>query len=77
MSRYVAIVTGGEMSIHFPHTTGNYATLCGVDGDDLHSSVDQKTVGVPAGRRVNCVDCVGIFDTIKSFREKDIERRKG
>lgn len=54
---YVAISTGGTISVHLPDPTGNYATACGLDGDDPDLAVDQATVDVPVGRKIDCASC--------------------
>ena len=73
MSKYVAIEIDGELTIHAHDTTGNYATLCGVDGDDDHCAVGQKTVSLPRGRKINCKQCKGLFDAVKKYRQSDFE----
>ncbi len=37
----VAIKANGRVEVHLPCHNGNYATLCGMDGDDDHYTVDQ------------------------------------
>ncbi len=76
MSKYVAILTHGKITIHFPNPTGNYATLCNMDGDDIQADVDQTSLSVPRGRKVDCTDCIAIFDVCNQFSEKDIQRRR-
>ncbi|MBP8055111.1 MAG: hypothetical protein KA314_04685 [Chloroflexi bacterium] len=71
MSKYVAIVTLGVVEIHLPHPDGNSATLCGLDGDDPHHSVQQTCVDVPKGAKVDCRLCWSIFRTCKDFTVRD------
>jgi len=73
MSRYVAVQIDGEVTIHIPHTYGNYATLCGLDGDDEYFSVNQKTVPTPKGKKVNCEACLSIWKTCQEYTKKDFE----
>jgi len=74
MSKYVAVKIDDEIQIHLPHTTGNYYTLCGLDGADEAASVNQSTVNVPKGAKVNCVECLHIWELCKQFSAKDFER---
>jgi len=71
MSRYVAITIDGELTIHAQDTSGNYATLCGVDGDD--PICGQYPAELPLGRRINCPHCRSIFDVTKKYRTSDFE----
>ena len=72
----VAIRTEGRLTIHFPHTTGNYATLCGMDGDDPSAEVDQAEVEIPKNAKVNCKDCIAIFDLTHEYDRSAITKRK-
>ena len=74
MTTLVAIKTNGIVSIHFPDRTGLCATLCGLDGDDPHKSVQQETVALPRRAKVDCAECIGIFDHCRKFGESDIAR---
>jgi len=71
MSKYVAILTGGVVKVHLPHTNGNYATLCGMDGDDPDPVVDQETVSVPKDAKVDCDDCIAIWSVCRQFTARD------
>lgn len=73
MKRFVKISSNGEVLSHFPDTTGNYASLCGMDGDDNHVGVEQFIVGF--SDKVNCPSCVAIFDVVRRYSEKDIQRK--
>jgi len=61
MSKFVTIVIDGEVSTHMPHTTGDYATMCGLDGDDEHIHVNQKWINTPPNAKINCKDCFLIW----------------
>jgi hypothetical protein len=67
MKRYVAISQSGHVDIHLPHPTGNYATLCGMDGDDPDPMVDQVAVAVPRGAKVTCRECREIWQLARSY----------
>ena len=71
MSKYVAILHDGEIKIHLPHTNGNYATLCGEDGDDPNPHVDSKEINVPKGAKVDCAECLHIWQVCRRFTPKD------
>lgn len=74
MSKYVAVKIDDEIQIHLPHTTGNYYTLCGLDGADEDSHVNQSAVDVPEGAKVTCLECFHIWKICKTFSAKDFER---
>ena len=74
MSKYVAIKIGGLVTVHLPHTTGDYLTLCGLDGDDPDSAVAQQMVDAPQGDRVDCVECWNIFCVCKRFTARDFHQ---
>ena len=71
MSNFVAVEINSEVEIHLPHYTGNYYTLCGMDGDDPDYSVDQAVAIVPRGAKVNCRSCKAIFDLCREFTRDD------
>jgi hypothetical protein len=74
MNKYVAILSDGIIEVHFPDVTGNYATLCGMDGNDDDPMVDQHPSRIPKGQKVNCKMCIGIYDVTHKYTEKDIDR---
>lgn len=71
MKKYVAILHDGEITIHLPCTTGNYATLCGDDGDDPSENVDLVEVDVPTGKKINCSECRRMWYVCKRFTVRD------
>ena len=64
-----AVLLDGELTIHLPHTDGNYYTLCGLDGMD--EEVGQAVADVPKGAKVNCKQCYWIWKVSKEFRLSD------
>lgn len=66
-SDLIAIKRYGEIEIHFVHPTGNYASLCGMDGNDDSPSVDQVTVDLPSNAKVNCSECIRTFYFVKEL----------
>lgn len=69
VSIFVAIKLDGKVEIHLPHWSGNYATACGLDGDDPDEN--QYPVVVPQGAKVNCKDCATIWSVMHRFRKSD------
>jgi len=66
---------GSKTEIHFTGL-GNYATICGLDGDDPDPSVDQFPAKVPNGHKVNCRDCIAIFEEMHQYTSKDIYKKE-
>ncbi len=64
----VAIVIAGELSIHMAGHNANYMTACGLDGADEYFSVAQSTVDVPPNARINCKDCLAIWENAKLYK---------
>jgi len=73
VEKYVAIKSFGEISIHAHDASGNYATLCGLDGDDQGGHVDQICVPVPKGRKIDCEQCKAIFLKAREYTKRDFE----
>jgi len=76
MSKYVAILHAGEITVHLPHQTGDYATLCGEDGDDDAPCVDLMEVDVPKGRKVDCRICLNIWKVAILYKISDFDLKK-
>jgi hypothetical protein len=64
----VAIRSEGRVEVH-AEGIGNYATLCGLDGDD--SAVGQEPAEVPPGARIDCATCRQVWDLCRGFRRVD------
>lgn len=69
VSKYVAVEIDGCVDVHLPGTTGNYFTLCGIDGDDPF--LEQIATSVPRGSKVNCLACYRIWRTASKFSLED------
>ena len=67
----IIIIIAGERTTHMRHTSGNYATLCGLDGDDSEHDVDQRTVVSVPEELINCSDCKGIFEVCREYKPWD------
>lgn len=64
MSRLVTINIEGEVQVHLPGASSDYATMCGLDGDDF----DQETVETKRGAKVDCAQCQTIWSECRSFK---------
>ncbi len=71
MREFVAIEIDGKLTIHADDPTGNYATLCGCDGDD--PIVGQIVAVVPRGRKINCQHCYGIWLKSREYKASDFK----
>ena len=77
MSEVIAIVCAGESNVHAASTNGNCATLCGLDGDDPHSSVDQRGSPISSGEKIDCPQCWQIWLTAKRYGRENFARSLG
>lgn len=64
-SRLVTIDCDGEIEVHLPPAMGDYATLCGMDGDD--PAIGLLTKETPSGSKVGCDTCKAIWKLARSF----------
>ena len=71
MSKYIAVEIDDQITVHAHDATGNYTTLCGLDGDDTHPDSSQSPVAVPRGAKINCRHCKAIWDRCKEYRASD------
>ena len=76
-NRFVGVKVDGVRQTHLPHPTENYATLCGLDGDDpstyMDRTVDQRPV--KPGRVVDCNQCRMIFELCQEYSAKDFKHQ--
>jgi len=57
----VTLAIDGVIDTHLPHHNSNYATLCGLDGDD-------PTLAQPASSsRVTCHDCRAMWEVCRRY----------
>lgn len=73
MSTKVTIKHEGKTQVHMSDATGNYATMCGLDGNDDDPSVDQFTVPTKAGAKIDCPECFAIWQTSKGYKTSDFK----
>ena len=73
--RFIMIDCDGDTKSHLPDVTGVYATLCGLDGNDLNRNVNQKSVGKSS--RVDCPVCYAIWKLCREYKSKDFLFRDG
>lgn len=72
--RLVTVVMDGEMLTHLPGAIFDYATLCGMDGNDDARDVNQSTIPTPLGARVNCDHCRLIWEECRNWRTSDFTK---
>lgn len=75
MSDRVAVIQDGVRGIHAGDATGNYATLCGLDGDDPDQHVQQSMSIVKRGEKINCDQCRSIWSKARQYRISDFEEK--
>ncbi len=73
MTTLVTVDNNGEVFTHFPDLTGNYATLCQLDGADENPGVNQVELDVVG--KVDCRDCIALFYFVRLLRVSDIDKR--
>jgi hypothetical protein len=69
--RFVAVVVDGDYAVHATDVTGNYASLCGLDGDDGV----QLTVELPKMPKVTCLRCLAIVAWSKTYKRSELGGR--
>ena len=73
MKQKITIEQDGEATTHIAGGVPEYATLCGMDGND--PGISQLTVETPRGAKVNCVVCYSIWQEAKQWRASDFDDR--
>jgi hypothetical protein len=68
----VAVEIEGVRSVHALDPTGNYATLCGLDGDDPNIS-GQSIPRSPAtrGEKIDCPQCFATWTMARYYHRSD------
>ncbi len=67
MKQRIVLTGSGEREIHAADTTGNYATLCGLDGEENETGTLRK------GERINCHQCIAIWLECKLYYVRDFD----
>ena len=67
--RYIQIQQDGIIESHITGAVSDYATLCGLDGDD--PTIAQVTVG--SSDRVNCQQCINIWLVAHTVPRRDLD----
>ena len=71
--RLVAVECDGQVEVHLPGAVGaDYATLCGLDGDD--DGAGQTPAEVPRGARVTCHSCIHIWRAARAVPARYIAK---
>lgn len=66
MAEHVAVTIDGTREVHATGTNPNYATLCGLDGDEGLVS--------PAGReKIDCPQCRAIWGHCKDYHQSEFK----
>ena len=73
--KFVAISQDGIVQVQGVPESGNYATLCGMDGDD--SVVGQSAAVLPPKPRIDCPQCFGVWSDAKRFGRRDFTAAPG
>lgn len=71
--RFVRVIVDGKTAIHALDSTGNYATLCGLDGDDNHPACVQMVLGHLKRGKIDCSECCRILRTAWEYSEQDLK----
>lgn len=70
----IAIMLEGIRGIHAVDVTGNYATLCGLDGGIDGDDAAQQAVSnmlAKRGEKIDCPQCRAIWDQCRRYRKAD------
>lgn len=73
MAGKIAIKNDGVVQVHIRFEAFGYATLCGMDGNDVAADVDQRTVELPRNAKVDCPHCRGIWVAAKLVRASEFQ----
>lgn len=63
----ITITCEGVPQTHLPHPSGNYASLCGLDGHDSHIDVQQSSEPTTS-THLDCPDCIRIWEFCRAVR---------
>lgn len=62
----ITVECDGETLVHLPGVMSDYATMCGLDGDD--PTENMYTRNTKRGAKVTCEQCKQIWLKCKEFR---------
>lgn len=68
--RFVLIESDGVTETHASPALGEYATLCGLDGDD--ESAGQRPIGERRSGKIDCADCLAMIRLAKTYKARDL-----
>ena len=66
--RMIAVITDGVLEVHAAGL-GNFATLCGLDGNDPDAS--QIPAPLPMNPRIDCPQCFSAWKAWRTFSARD------
>lgn len=70
MPKFVTVKCDDETLTHLP-AAADYATLCGLDGDD--PAIGLYTLPTPKGAKIDCEQCQAIWLLCKQFRSSSFK----
>ncbi len=72
-AKRIALEIDGLREIHAAASNnGNYATLCGLDGDD--PGIGQQSGGTARpGEKINCHQCIGVWLAAKPYQTSSFD----
>jgi len=65
--KMITISVFNEVDTHIIGISGDYATLCGMDGDDPDRGVQQLTLKETGGK-ITCRTCKQVWDTCRKIK---------
>ncbi len=70
MAERVAVTMNGVRDVHMSDFSGNYATFCGLDGDDPDEHV-QQTGTTSTTDRITCMRCHMMWTHARTYRPRE------
>lgn len=72
--KLIQIDCEGRREVHAASANGDYATLCGLDGND--PAIGQTGTSFVSNAQINCPQCRAIWETARLYRPRDFSRRR-
>ena len=72
MKRFVAISHDGAVEVHAGCFSGNYDTICGIDGNDSEISHSPADLPDPRRPKITCHNCAALIREARFYRLSDI-----
>jgi hypothetical protein len=71
MAERVTVTVSGVAEVHMTDPTGNYATFCGLDGEDPDIHVQQGDMA-PTRDLVSCGQCRRMWEHARTYRPRSL-----